>query len=436
MRLSKEQYQRGLLFWKSKQPVKFSTRTSNNPDAGGDWSEELTNPHGSLVTSDPLRYCDLKANLEFGKPLEVPFQVRWEQLRDNSVITHVFDDTLTGKPTTLMHLPNYGVFHRLVVATPYLRWSNDSAIRNGDVIIRLITGAITGEKVEPIDRVETNDGLPAITGSPSGTQEITGQFIEIVASGHTPLEAEAVAHSILGLLGLIIGPHVVGEVVFSEPYASSPNKQLGTLHIPVIAHFPKDAEDSEMELIDALIPKLAEQDRKTRAQRLALRWYERGIRSADPLDQLLAFFIGMETVISAEAEVNKPILPVAKREKHLQEVLKSLSKASHRDFLKQRTDQIVGASLTDRFRFYSEKADWPAEDIMLFATLAKARSEAVHGELVSYDKELSRKAESLLVKLLKRELGVTFAFGWETLPRVRSMSLEYELLLNGPQSAT
>jgi hypothetical protein len=236
-----------------------------------------------------------------------PFEVRWERIGDNSVITQVWNDDISSAPTKLRHLPGYGVFHRLVIATPYLGWEEDISLRVGGAMLRLVTG----EEVSPMDQVTIEDGNVAITGEMSGSMVAEGRFIEIVAPGSDPDDAEARAHSILGLAATVFGPHAVGDEIFAEPFEAEIGHQFGTFRIPVPAQNPRTVSDSEIDVVhEALSVVLEQNTRMSRALSLALIWYEKGTRSISLVDQFLGLFVGIETLINTYVREHGPV-PIA-----------------------------------------------------------------------------------------------------------------------------
>ena len=213
-------------------------------------------------------------------------------------MTSVWDSNLSEPPTKLTHIPNFGTFHRLVMATPHVGWDDDFVLRVDDVLIRLVTGSIHGEKIEPLDQVDQQNGQVFLSGAGSGSATVEGRFVEIAAPGQTREEAEMFAHSILGLVALVLGPHTIGDVVFSEPYTAERYEQLGTMRIPVKARIPRQAEQTEVHVVHTLLPHLLTADRSARGRSLALAWYERALRAESALDELLSCFIAIEALIS------------------------------------------------------------------------------------------------------------------------------------------
>lgn len=128
--------------------------------------------------------------------------------------------------------------------------------------------------------------------------------------GPTPQQAEQHAYAALGLLAVALGPNVIGGVVFSEPWEASPTEQLGAMVAKGTA-FARSTEAAEISAVDSLLARLTAGGPVARSVVISLRWYERGLRSTAPLDMLLSFFIGIETLVSAYAKANAPI-PVEK----------------------------------------------------------------------------------------------------------------------------
>ena len=119
MELTVEEYQRGTLFWDMDANSTFWTSTSQTMEAQEELSGPLTAPKGSKVESPPYQFIALRCDLDDESALDRRCQVRWERLTENTVVTKVWDNDLNQVQTTLMHVPCYGWFHRLVVGTPY-----------------------------------------------------------------------------------------------------------------------------------------------------------------------------------------------------------------------------------------------------------------------------------------------------------------------------
>jgi hypothetical protein len=153
----------------------FRTSTATAPNQSPEWSEPLTDPEGSKVHSPPGRYVKLSCGVDDLSATQRPFLVRWEREFNDAAATAVWDSSLNQPGRKLMHVPNYGKFHRLVVGTPYLAWAEDAVIRVGDVAIRFTQGTVQGEKVEPLDQVEVEEGKVSITGHPTGSAEAEGR---------------------------------------------------------------------------------------------------------------------------------------------------------------------------------------------------------------------------------------------------------------------
>lgn len=120
MEPSAKEYQKGILSWEIDANATLRTATSQFPGGFAAWSDLFRDPIGSKVQSPAYRHSALAlASIDDRSALDSPFQVRWERLVDLTVLTFIWDRYLSAPSTRLLHLPGYGTFHRLVVATPY-----------------------------------------------------------------------------------------------------------------------------------------------------------------------------------------------------------------------------------------------------------------------------------------------------------------------------
>lgn len=227
-----------------------------------------------------------------------------------------------------------------------------------------------------------------------------------------------------------MGDQAVGDIVFSEPYEASADGQTGKLRIPVKAQFPLRAEHTALQTVDQILPFLLNQDRAKRALVLALGWYEKGIRMSTPLDRLLSYLIGIETIVNAYASTHGPIPQQTERENRFEPVLMQMSEEldkSSLDLLKQR---LVEPTLAERFTFYVQRHGWNIALGQKFRRLRQLRNDAIHGNAVSIDPGDARRAEDILFRLLKAELGLIGPMPRDNTPRVSSVVEHYQLILN------
>jgi hypothetical protein len=235
MKLTPDEYRRGLVKWNPAASIKVQTATSDDPLAPLEWSAPLSDPNGSQVLSPPGQYVQMSWQQKAAGP--APYPVRWDRSAPEGAVQSLIYDPLPHKDTfiKLAHIPNYGVYHRLVIeAPPTLTWENDSAIRVGDAVVRLITGIIRGERVPPFEQVEIEDEKVSILTDWAGTVQEDGRFIEIVAPGSDEGSAELTATAIMGLLALVFGSGAIGKVLFSEPWLAAPGEpQKGQYRVPI-----------------------------------------------------------------------------------------------------------------------------------------------------------------------------------------------------------
>ena len=429
MRLRPQELEGGLLFW-SPTELKVS------------FDCEARLPNGrNLVTGTRLS----KPN---GSPLNLPYDAefqltitprRWadriESLRvvrltEYRLVTYASAGSLDiYKMSQLQCIPNYGIYHRLVMHSPYLAWENDLVLLSGDLVIRLVTGTIAGEKISPMDEVESEGDGTSITGQPTGSAVAEGRFVEVVAPGSTPRAAKAAAYSLLGLVSLLMGKQVVGEIVFNEAYEAQPGKQqAGTLQIPIVGRAPRSVSHNEIDQIDRVMSSLFDADRLHRARQRALRWYFSGVTNSTPEDKLFAFFIGMECLINAFALEYGPIPAAIDRKKNYEPLISKFVTEADTQETAWLRGKIGEPSLRERAEFYAECRSLDGNWLEDFIKVNEQRNDAFHGRDVHIDETSSDACERLLMQLLKAEFGVVGKLPGETVPGLGpSLGISYSL---------
>lgn len=425
MRLSADQYARGLLSWTPIQGLEQQIGTATKKGDPIVWSEPMTNPEGSPVLIDIGEEFQLRWNLRSHEPIVLAkMWTRLEQVVKGVVITRVFHGVPT-KAIMLRHVPDYGIYHRLVVDAGTLDWGEDVVFRELGILVRFVRGEVERERSEELRATVTEDGKPALEGK-QGTARATGRMIEIVTPGRDAQQAELHAHATLGLLALALGENVLGKIVFSEPWDVSPKEQRGHLHA-LGAAFARAADKSEIDRIDDLLLRLTTDEPLARARVISLRWYERGLRTTDPLDMLLSFFIGIETLVAANAKANAPI-PVEIERKPENDAVVALVKDLGKKVSDRVADRLRGASIREEFAFYVQQRGLGATETSLFDKTKRVRDSAVHGDRIEVTVEIARDAEKLLRAMLKATFGLTTDLPWEKQTRVSGLKLNFQLV--------
>jgi hypothetical protein len=420
MKLSSEDYRRGVVSWAVDSPATVETATAATLEAPTIWAPPLVDPAGSVVESGPERFMQIKIVAKDASALSRPWEVRWERIWDDRLTTAVWNNATPGQPIVLEHIPTFGIFHRLVVRTPFLEVANGVVLRVGSLVVRFVIGRVSGEKAEPFDTVQLAPDQIAITGGPIGGFQEEGRFIEIVAPGETPDQAELNAYSTLGLIAAAMGPHAVSEVLFSERHENVRADGHGAVATSTIGRNPWFVSDDVVELVHGALPALDHNGRRVKALALALRWYERGCRGETALDRLLAYFVGIEAVVTAFAIEQGPLPEVAERQEQYEAIEADLDRLVSGDkiTLKKLRDKLVEPALADRFRFYATQQGWDEAVVDQFSQVAKARNKLFHGSSLFVDAASARKAERLLGRIVRRELALPETVEWETLPLI------------------
>ena len=288
--------------------------------------------------------------------------------------------------------------------SPYLTWKEDLVLLAGDLLIRLVSGTIAGEEISPMDAVEYVDGRPSITGKPTGSGVARGRFVEVVAPGSTPGEARRAAYSLLGLVSVVLGQQVIGEIVFDEAHEAQPGKQQAlTLQIPIVARIPRSTSSNEFDEIDRIVSSLFDDDPLHRACTRALRWYFLGVMSSTPEDKLFAFFIGMECLISAYASEHRPIPATVERQKKYKSLISKFTTEADSEEAAWLKGRISEPSLRESAEFYAERRGLDHKWLRDFIKVSQKRNGAFHGRDVNIDETSSTNYRRLLVEMLKKE---------------------------------
>lgn len=425
MKLYPDQYKRGLLKWTAGAKIGVRTATFDFPGDPQEWSDPAYDDNGWMVTSPPRQSAAVSIVLSDPVLPLSGFQIRWERLEENRIATVVWDNDLDMQPAVLRHVPNYGFFHRLVIAASTLAWNQDVAYRVDDAIVRFHTGTIQVERLLVDDHVEVSDGKPSI-GASQETTDVEGRFIDLVAPGDSAAAAELRAFGILGLLALCLGDNVVDSLISSEPYeVVSARDQRGASQATVRAKLPRVAGEAEMDQADMLLPLLLQEGRLSKSRLLGLRWYEKGLRSDSPVDKLLSFFIGMETLVSSFCAEHGELPEEASRRGQWVPIFDELKGRVGKNERNRALAQIVRASLAERVKFFLMRHGLDMGFLRKFRGLQIVRNNAVHGEILGATMEHAMEAEELLVAFLKAELGLVGELPWEHHPRIHALEIRW-----------
>ena len=420
LKLMPEEYCRGLLSWSIDSPAVVLTATSTAPDGPTIWAPPVADPMGSVVISPPGRYARVRIEAHDRTALQRPWEARWERAGEDRFGTFVFNHLSPTVPLLLEHVPNFGVFHRLVVRTPFLELTEGSVLRLGDLVVRFIVGPISGDLARPFHTVQYAPDRVTIEGGPIGNHREEGRFIEIVAPGGSADEAEFNAYRTLGLIAACVGPHAVGEVLFSERHENRRDPGGGTVVTTTTGKNPWFVTAEVIDMVHRALPRLEETTRVATALSVALRWYERGQRGDTPLDELMSYFIGIESILTAYWQQHESPEEAQKRRKRYDRIEDELLRLLDGDTaaLKRLRDKMVEPTLPERMRFYVAERGWEPEVVEQFGQLAGKRSKLFHGSAASIRPEDARRARRLLGRLIRTELGLAEAMDWESLPLV------------------
>lgn len=390
------------------------------------WSGELTDPAGSLVPIDLQPIYTFKIWLK-GAGTAIPtatFWIRLERVEKGVVITRYFHGTGVLK-IALRHLPDYGTYHRLVVDAGSLSWDEDLVFRELGILVRFIAGEVEGERTTKLAASLNEQQQPSLQMQQS-TERMSGRFTEVVTPGSSPEQAEDYAFATLGLLALVLGANVLGPVVFSERWHAEPSGQDG-IAIATGTAFSRHAATAEFDLVDELLFRMTVDEPLGRARIIALRWYERAQRAEAPLDKLLSFFIGVETLVQAYAKLHAP-LPIEQERKEEDDAITKLAGQLGKKVRDRVARLIRGASIREQFAFFAAKHHLGSNETSRFDRTKKVRDSAVHGDAVDVTYEIAGDAEHLLRAMLRAAFEIDSALAWEAQPVIHALQTHFSLV--------
>lgn len=451
MRLSVEEYRHGVLYWSPDSPS--AVRVANAPEPGHDrvWSAPLTSPHGSVLPFPLL--ADAAIELEPLAPAsdERPSRVRLERLGEQGVETYVWEDDFSRGAVILPLVPDYGRYHHLLVATPYLTWLEPCAVRVGNAAIRF--DLVPEERKVPS---EANQRDIAEGRFPERFEWVDavvprGQ-IEILAPGETDEGAMLNAAAIHGLVTLCLGSEATGVILgrysydvpgpgdgewrhttssVVEPQVTDPRVQSVEI-----------AQTAEFDLIDRTLPLLFPAQNIAngiaRARRIALRSYERGMRAPSFLDKFLDFFMGVEVVVRSCETGDPPrpgLAPLLKEDQFLAALEELQPKYEDVDLVAMISRVFAQVPITEHFRHFTVRRGL-SDSQGQFIRTKNLRYGLVHGRGVFIGPEQAGEAQQLLLRLLRCELTPPDAMRWEALPQIGGMMLAGPLEAPGTPSIT
>ena len=271
----------------------------------------------------------------------------------------------------------------------------------------------------------------SLTSAPLGEYEAGGRFIEIIVTGESADDAESRAYAAVGLVGLCLGDQAIGDVVFSEPYETRDGRQFGALRAGVTAKVPRIAQSHEKDLLAALLSGFLKKQRTVRAIGIALAWYERGLRSATPLERFFSFLVGLEALVNSYASEHGPTPEASERELAFERIRDKVAGVLDANDVSRLAERFIEPSFGDRARFYAARRGWDTVVYDEIRQLYSLRNQAVHGDPVIIGIDDVRRAHEICVKSLKAELGITVNLAWEQEPKLLGIRVEYELVRSG-----
>lgn len=316
----------------------------------------------------------------------------------------VWNGDPTEAPIRFVWVPGKGHFRRIVLDAGNVGWPGDCVIRSDLTLVRLITGVVQGERAEPMNRLEINDnGTYSVTGERIGTLSLEGRFIEIVSFGNDAHEASANADAVTGLIGLLWGRNAVGGIVLDNLFDTTSGQQNLNLPVPLGTNFPLALSEHDSTELDLLLPGTMADTPDAEARRTALHWFAHGEAAESPRDQLLAYFVAIEAIVSSRSSSAKGDSDRIALRKKVLAATKTALTARERDIV---ANALSWTTLAEKFAAFAAANEMPTESAARFAEVAAARNDVFHGRLPRVSSDLAVSAHKLAEDVLMAELGI------------------------------
>jgi hypothetical protein len=417
MILTDEEYNRGFIDFDAELPkgcsVNIWTDTTDNPNEQSEgWTGPYSIPSGCKVTSLSKQYVRLKVELKRADdPSKTPVlkHIRWE--RDGKTFLWPGARGFIGPPGALVLGRDYGSSYRLVFKPQKAFWDKPIILIEKTIRVRFGKGKIEGHEVTGFEEeVPNRDGTTSIEGAIKETTA-EGDFVEILATLPTENKSEgkeiakSQVESIAGLLSLCFGEQVLGKKIFEDYYFSSATNEEGEIKIPVKQLKTQPITSVSASVADISAEKLRFSPLGT-SMGLALRWYAKGLMYESPMDQFIAYFIGLDSLVSGYFANISPV-PVRKEYKQLQEYFTKAQPKIDNGLKEVALARLTDFPLNNKFDYYwkhhfHEETKFGGK----FPMLNRLRSELLHGKAQSISPDDVNIAKTILEKLLGRELSL------------------------------
>ncbi|MHB8618571.1 MAG: hypothetical protein ACYDAG_03210 [Chloroflexota bacterium] len=422
MRLTAEQYERGVVSWDAEVPpgaaIEPQTATwDGSPPAEPEWSSPYTDPNGSVVTSPVRQYGQLRISMRNSDPHTTPILrgIRWE--RPDGVQIGVAFRT----PTFVRVARCAGFACRWILKPRAASWTMPQVFLDmaNEVRVRFIQGKVRGTQLQPFDRFEVGEnGEISLAGGGSAVVEAEGQFLEVHATVDEPgmsfddgiAKATANCQAVLGMLALICGEQVVGEPVLQDQVETRPDAEYGADRIPVSARFPRIVDEQQYEAIERSLHwptgYMRDDRRMARGLHLAFRWYLRAVSSDSPFDQFTSCFMALETLASSYNADRAPAEERAEAAafKALVEAATAAGFSPDPRMCAQVNglfgDIPLGAKFARLRDSLEPKLGDSGSDVNVFRTIRAVRNHVLHGEQTDVTHQEASDARTLLERIL------------------------------------
>lgn len=324
---------------------------------------------------------------------------------DGKFITDVFDFSGTDvRRIHLIHVPDAGIFHRLVVDAGNLEWDPDFVLREGRDAIRMLS-AVHGPWSEGI-REERGDRTNYEVFFDVREGSLEGKFVEVVASGDDKYTARVRAFALLGYINVILGPATYGAIrVDAEIDARRGQTERLTLLADDLLRYRVPFDDSAIHLGFTDLPTIANATGSSRLM-IALERYSQASSTRSEELSFAALIAGIDAVTSDFYKERGGGDQKRERIQIANEFVSEHLAGADKKMVSRIRDLIISPSFLDRFVFYASEHGLADELVPKFQKIKNQRNNLFHAANSETTHVNLKSAQQIMLEVIAIESGI------------------------------
>jgi hypothetical protein len=376
----------------------------------------LITAEGIMSNGQSFRFLDeplgpgRSITLRGSRPWKSTGGIAWyEETQDNGMFrSDLWDWDVKDKQLRLIrlaHVPDYGVYHQLVVDAGNLEWPENIHLRYGRDFVRLIVGTVFGPWTKGISREGGNTADYEVTVNVT-YEPLEGRFIEVVANGEDPSAARVRALALLGYVNLLLSPGAYGRIVIDAAIdARRPHRQSYTLFDEQLLNYRVEIDDLALEAFETDLQKLSQLNGKSRSMH-ALERYGQAMSSTSEEMRFVALVSGIDAIVTGFYNERKGGDLGAKRRRGAESLISERLLDIDEQTKKRIFDLLSSPSFLDKVTFYVTSVGLDKHLIEDFRSIRIQRGSLFHGGKSQNLGKSVVDATKILEALICKETGI------------------------------